>query len=239
MSSTKTGATHRATAGTHKAPMLNPAAYKARAPETFRAKFTTTKGAFVVEVHRDWAPNGADRFYNLVKGGFYDGAPIFRVLPGFMAQFGIPSNPAVAKAWEKADIKDDPVKQSNKRGYITFANTGEPNSRGTQVFINYKDNAFLDGQRFAPFGEVVEGMDVVDKFYSGYGEGAPQGSGPDQQKLTNEGITYVNKSFPNLDKIVSAVVEPGPAPATPSGTAKPPGTAKPAGTANKTGAASK
>lgn len=202
--------------------MLNPALYKAKAPALYQAKFTTTKGNFIVEVHRDWAPLGADRFYNLVRGGFYDGAPIFRVLPGFMAQFGISANPAVSKAWDKATIKDDPVKEHNTRGMITFATAG-PNTRTTQVFINYGDNSRLDGQGFTPFGKVTEGMDVVDKFYSGYGEGAPSGAGPDQEKLTNEGKAYVQKSFPKLDTIISAVIVPAaPAskPATPPSTSK-------------------
>src|SRR5579884_83285 len=142
----------------HKPLMLNPAAYKVKAPDTYKVKFNTTKGSFVVEVTRAWAPLGADRFYNLVKGGYYDGAPLYRVIPNFMVQFGFSPSTAVNKAWEKAEIKDDPVKQSNKRGYITFATSG-PNTRTTQVFINYKDNAFLDTQGFAPFGNVVEGMD--------------------------------------------------------------------------------
>ena len=194
------------TASHHKPLMLNPAAYKARAPETYRAKFSTTKGDFVVEVTRAWAPLGADRFYNLVKGGYYDGDPLYRVIPNFMVQFGFSPVPAVSKAWEKATLKDDPVKQSNKRGNITFATSGL-NSRTTQVFINYKDNAFLDTQSFAPFGTVVEGMDVVDKFYSGYGEGSDMGGhGPTQEKLLTSGISYVKKSFPSMDTITSAEI---------------------------------
>jgi len=191
----------------HRKPlMLNPAVAKAKAPETYRAKFTTSKGVFVVEVTRAWAPLGADRFYNLVKGGYFDGAPFYRVISNFMVQFGFSPSPAVSKAWDKATIKDDPVKQSNKRGYITFATSG-PNSRTTQVFINYKDNGGLDSQGFAPFGTVVEGMEVVDNFYKGYGDGADMGGrGPTQSNLANQGIAYVKKSFPNMDTIISAEI---------------------------------
>ena len=143
--------------------LLNPASLHARAPEVFKAQFMTTKGDFVVEVHRDWAPLGADRFYNLVKNGFFTNTAFFRVVPGFMVQFGLAANPAVNKAWETANIKDDPVKQSNKRGMLTFAKTSLPNSRSTQLYINFGDNAGLDPQGFAPIGTVLEGMDVVDK----------------------------------------------------------------------------
>lgn len=194
--------------------LMNPAALKAKAPDVYKAKFTTTKGDFVIEVHRAWAPLGADRFYNLVKNGFYDDAAFFRVLPGFMAQFGINAKPAVNKVWDKATISDDPVTQSNKRGYVSFATAG-PNTRTTQAFINFGDNSRLDGQGFAPFGTVVEGMDVVDKLYSGYGEGAPGGNGPAQDRIQAEGNAYLDKSFPLLDKIKSAtIIEPaGAAPA--------------------------
>lgn len=202
-----------AAAGTNRA-LMNPAALKAKAPELYKAKFTTTKGDFVIEVHRDWAPNGADRFYNLVKNGYFDGAAFFRVLSGFMAQFGINPNPAVNKVWMNAHIQDDPVKQSNKRGYVTFAMSSMPNTRSTQVFINYGDNARLDPSGFAPFGTVIEGMDVVDKLYSEYGEGAPGGGGPDQGRLQAEGKAYTEKEFPKLDKVLTAkITEPaGPAP---------------------------
>jgi len=189
--------------------MLNPAAARAKAPEIYRAKCTTTKGDFTVEVTRAWAPFGADRFYNLIKGGFYDGAPIYRVIPGFMAQWGFSPNPAVNKAWDKATIKDDPVKQSNTPGMITFAKTDAPNSRSTHLFINYGNNARLDGMGFAPFGKVVEGMDVIEKFYNGYGGDL------DQEKLGSGGIAYVKKSYPNMDIINSCVIEPA-APAAPS-----------------------
>jgi peptidyl-prolyl cis-trans isomerase A (cyclophilin A) len=186
--------------------LLNPSTLKARAPEMFRVRFNTTKGDVILEITRDWAPNGADRFYNLVRGGFFNGCAIFRVVRSpqpFMAQFGVSPRPEVNRAWDNQTIPDDPVKQSNKRGRITFAATGAPNSRGTQLFINYSDNTFLDGQRFAPIGEVVEGMENVDKFYAGYGE-----NGPDQGRLANEGKTYSDKSFPMLDHIITATIVP-------------------------------
>ncbi len=187
---------------------MNPASLNAQAPPVFKAKFTTTKGDFVIEVHRDWAPLGADRFFNLVKNGFYDDAHFFRVLPGFMAQFGINAKPAISKVWEPATIKDDPPTQSNKRGYVSFATSG-PNTRTTQMFINFGDNSRLDGQGFSPFGMVVEGMDIVDKLYGGYGEGAPGGGGPDQGRIQHEGKAYLDKDFPQLDSIKTArITEP-------------------------------
>lgn len=196
--------------------MLNPAAYRAKAPEVYDAKCSTIKGTFTIQVTRAWAPNGADRFYNLVKGGFYDGAPLYRVKSGFMAQFGFSPSPAVNKAWDKATIKDDPVKQSNTRGMVSFAQTGAPNSRSTHIFINYGNNSYLDADKFAPFGKVIEGMDVVDKFYSGYGD-------TDQQKLMEGGIAYVKKSLPMLDIINTCSIAPAAPTAAP---AKAPGTAQ-------------
>jgi len=187
------------------AKLQKPAELNEQAPATFRANLDTSKGAIVITVHRDWAPVGADRFYNLVKNGFYDDVRFFRVIPGFMAQFGIHGNPAVAAAWRPAQIKDDPVKQTNKRGYVTFATAG-PNTRTTQLFINFGDNAGLDKQGFAPFGEVTAGMDIVDKIYSGYGEGAPRGKGPDQGRTQSEGNAYLTKEFPRLDYIKSATI---------------------------------
>ncbi|HWZ31252.1 MAG TPA: peptidylprolyl isomerase [Bryobacteraceae bacterium] len=190
--------------------LMNPSALNAKAPDTFKAKFTTSKGDFVVQVTRAWAPRGADRFYNLVRAGFFTDCAFFRVLREprpFMAQFGISPKPAVAAAWERARIMDDPNKESNKRGRITFATAGA-NTRTTQLFINYGDNAFLDGQGFSPFGEVIEGMEVVDKFYSGYGEGAPSGRGPEQGKLQSEGKAYTDRYFPQLDHIISATIVP-------------------------------
>jgi len=197
-------ATHTA-AASHS--LLRPSSLHDKAPDLFKAKFTTTQGDFVVEVHRDWAPLGADRFYNLVKYGFYTNASFFRVIPRFMVQFGISARPAVARAWAKENIKDDPVTQHNQRGFITFATAG-PNTRTTQVFISFGDNSGLDGQGFAPFGKVIEGMEVVDKLYSGYGEGAPQGNGPSQDKVTNEGKAYLDKNFPKLDSIKLAKIVP-------------------------------
>jgi peptidyl-prolyl cis-trans isomerase A (cyclophilin A) len=186
----------------------NPAALKEQAPAVYRVDFDTTKGPFVVEVHRDWAPIGADRFYNLVKNGFYDNTRFFRVIEGFMVQFGVNGDPKVASVWKGARLKDDPVKVSNKRTFITFATAG-PNTRTTQVFISYGDNSNLDGQGFAPFGQVVSGMKVVDSLYSGYGEGAPGGRGPDQSKVQAEGNAYLTSAFPNLDYIKKATIAPG------------------------------
>jgi len=190
------------------AALKNPAALKEKAPETFKVNFDTSAGPFVVEVRRNWAPNGADRFYNLVKNGFFDGARFFRVISGFMVQFGINGDPAVSKVWQTARIPIDPVKESNKRGYITYAMAGSPDSRTTQVFINFRDNGGLDAQGFAPFGQVVSGMDVVDKLYSQYGEGAPNGKGPNQGRVQAEGNAFLTKEFPNLDYIKKATVAP-------------------------------
>jgi peptidyl-prolyl cis-trans isomerase A (cyclophilin A) len=185
--------------------LLKPSSLSEQAPATFKAKFTTTKGDFVVEVTRAWAPLGADRFYNLVKNHFYDGAAFFRVLPGFVAQFGLSARPEISRVWASATIKDDPVTQSNLQGYLTFATAGR-NTRTTQLFINLADNQNLDGMGFAPFGKVTEGMDVVQQFYGGYGEGAPSGNGPNQSRITNEGKAYLDKSFPLLDSIKTAVI---------------------------------
>jgi peptidyl-prolyl cis-trans isomerase A (cyclophilin A) len=186
--------------------LLNPAALNEQAPATYKVKFDTSKGSFVVEVHRDWAPIGADRFYNLVKNGFYDNARFFRVISGFMVQFGISGDPQVSAKWRQANIQDDPVRASNHAGYITFATAG-PNTRTTQVFINFADNRALDGQGFAPFGQVTSGMSVVKALYSGYGEGAPQGNGPAQGRVQSEGNKYLISAFPKLDYIKKATVE--------------------------------
>jgi peptidyl-prolyl cis-trans isomerase A (cyclophilin A) len=194
-------------ANLNKAKLRTPAQLTEKAPDTYKANFDTSKGAFVVEVHREWAPNGADRFYNLVKNGFYDDIRFFRVLDNFMAQFGINGDPAIQSVWRGASLRDDPVKQSNKRGFITFATAG-PNTRTTQVFINYKDNSSLDSQGFAPFGQVTSGMDVVDKLYKDYGEGAPRGRGPEQGRLQQEGNAYLTKDFPKLDYIKAATIAP-------------------------------
>jgi len=183
----------------------NPAALTEQAPATYKARFDTSKGVFVVDVRREWAPVGADRFYNLVKNGFYDENRFFRVISGFMVQFGINGNPQVSTPWRNAQIKDDPVKQSNKRGFITFATSG-PNSRTTQVFINFGDNSRLDGMGFASFGQVSSGMNVVDQLYADYGEGAPQGRGPNQGRIQGEGNAYLTRDFPNLDFVRKATI---------------------------------
>jgi peptidyl-prolyl cis-trans isomerase A (cyclophilin A) len=180
---------------------MDPSNLKEQAPETFKADFELGNGKhFVIEVTRAWSPNGADRFYNLVKGGFYDEVRFFRVVPDFMVQFGINGDPSVSAKWRSATISDDAVKQSNKRGYITFAKTGAPNSRTTQVFINFKDNSFLDGQGFSPFGRVISGMEVVDQIYSGDGER------PEQGQIQSSGNVYLNKSFPKLDYVKKASI---------------------------------
>lgn len=186
----------------------NPAdpAFATQAPDSFRARFATTKGDFVIAVHRAWAPLGADRFYGLVRSGYYDGVRFFRVIPGFMAQFGIHGDTAVTGAWRERRIADDPVRRTNTRGMVTFATAG-PGTRTTQIFINYGNNDRLDAMGFAPFGQVVEGMDVVDKLYGEYGEGMPRGRGPDQFRLTVEGERYLARQFPRLDKINKATVE--------------------------------
>ena len=185
--------------------LLAPAKLKEKAPPTYKVKFDTTRGVFTVTVTRDWAPIGADRFYNLVKHHFFDNTSFFRVVPGFVVQFGISGNPAVSAAWKNMDIKDDPVTQSNKRGTLTFAQTSQPNSRGTQLFFNLKDNSQLDhmGQGFAPFGVVDgNGMNVVEMMYEGYGDNA----GPDQDQLAKQGDPYLKKGWPKLDYIKSATL---------------------------------
>lgn len=182
--------------------LLHPGSLNAKAPATYRVKVTTTKGAFVITVHRTWAPLGADRFYNLVKAGFYDGDPLFRVLPGFVVQWGISPYPEVSKAWLSQTIKDDPVRHSNTPGTVAFAATSQPNSRTTQVFVNTGSNANLDQYGFAPFGMVTSDMTALQKLYSGYGETASN----DQAQLTTQGAAFVQKHFPKLDRIVSARV---------------------------------
>ncbi len=186
--------------------LLRPATLNATAPDLFRVKFATTHGDFVVEAHRDWAPFGADRFYNLVKSGFFTDVCFFRYHTGFIVQFGVSPDPRVTTAWSKAPIKDDPVKQHNTKGTITFA-MGGPNTRTTQFFINLGDNSGLDGQGFSPFGTVSEGMDVVMGLYSGYGEMKEMGgAGPSQQLLSEQGKPYIDKNFPRLDSIKTATV---------------------------------
>ena len=191
------------------AALKNPAALKEMAPPEFKVNFDTSAGIFEVEVHRDWAPNGADRFYNLVKNGFFDNARFFRVISGFMVQFGLNGDPPVNAVWREARIPRDPVKEGNKRGNITFAMQGGsngPDTRTTQVFINFRDNSNLDPLGFAAFGRVTKGMDVVDKLYAGYGEGAPGGNGPAQERLQSEGNAYLTKEFPKMDYIKKATI---------------------------------
>ncbi len=187
--------------------LLNPSALTAKAPEVYEVKFTTNKGEFVVQVTRAWAPLGADRFYNLAANNFFDDASFFRVLSGFVVQFGLNADPQISKVWRAATINDDPVTQSNRPGYVTFATAG-PNTRTTQVFINLGNNAQLDSMGFAPFGLVTLGMEVVKQLYSGYGEGAPSGRGPDQGAVSSQGKAYLDKNFPNLDGIKTATIIP-------------------------------
>jgi peptidyl-prolyl cis-trans isomerase A (cyclophilin A) len=206
-SASGSAAAHRRTA--HSYPyervLLRPSLLRAKAPATYKVKFVTTKGDFVITVTRAWAPLGADRFYNLVRHHFYDNESFFRVLRGFVVQWGISAYPPVAAAWNHAPIKDDPVKESNKRGFVTYAKGG-PDSRTTEVFINLRDNNVdpnnLDTMGFAPFGEVTEGMEVVESLYSGYGDGSDMhGKGPVQDVIQKEGKSYLDKDFPLLDSI--------------------------------------
>jgi peptidyl-prolyl cis-trans isomerase A (cyclophilin A) len=183
----------------------NPQELAQPAPDTVRIRFETSKGPFVVEAYRAWSPQGVDRLYHLARLHYYDGVRFFRVLDGFMAQFGINGDPEVTTVWRDMTIPDDPVSNSNKRGTITFATRG-PNTRTTQLFINFVDNPNLDGMGFTPIGRVVEGMEIVDSFYKEYGEGAPGGAGPDQGRLNAEGNAYLAKDFPKLDSIVTARV---------------------------------
>jgi peptidyl-prolyl cis-trans isomerase A (cyclophilin A) len=189
-----------ATAAIGQSNLGNPAALRETAPAGYKARFDTSKGAFVVEVRREWAPHGADRFYNLVKNGFYDGVRFFRIVPKFIVQFGINGDPAISGKWREARIPDDPVRQSNQRGFITYAMAG-PSTRTSQVFINFGDNSFLDQKGFAPFGQVTSGMNVVDALHSGYGES------PDQGRVQGEGNAYLTKNFPRLDFVKKATIQ--------------------------------
>lgn len=189
-------------------PLLNPRLMRDTAPPVYAARFETTVGEFTVEVHRDWAPRGADRFYNLVKAGYYDSVYVHRVTQG-LAQFGFYPDPRINNFWLKRYIGDDPVTQSNTRGRITFAHAGK-NTRATQVFLNRRDNVELDAQGFAPFGEVTEGMEVTDRFYGGYGELAPKGSGPDPGQAAFKGNEYLAEQFPELTRIVRVTIEAAP-----------------------------
>src|SRR6267378_2579762 len=186
----------------------NPAdpGFAQQAPDSFRARFSTTQGDFVILVHRAWAPHGVDRFYNLVRSGFYDGLRFFRVIPGFMAQFGIHGDTGVTAAWRERRIPDDPVRRTNIRGMVTFATAGA-GTRTTQVFINYRNNDQLDAMGFAPFGEVVVGMQVGDSLYGGFGDAPPRGREPDQYRMHVEGEKYLARQFPKLDKVIKATIE--------------------------------
>ena len=191
------------------AALLNPrhAWWRHKAPAVFRVRFDTGRGDLVVEVRRGWAPRGADRLYNLVRAGFFDDSRFFRVRSGFIAQFGIPGDPAVAAVWKRQAIPDDPVRQSNTRGFVSYAMTG-PDARTTQLFINLGDNSRLDKEGFAPVGKVVEGIDVVDRLYSGYGEAAGGGMrGGKQEPMFVGGNAYLDREFPMLDRLLRATIE--------------------------------
>ncbi|BDC51233.1 hypothetical protein F183_A35490 [Bryobacterales bacterium F-183] len=217
--------------------LMSPGTLNAQAPESYKVKFTTPKGDVLIQVTRAWSPLGADRFYNLVRAGFFNDAYFFRIVPGFVTQFGIHSNPQISKVWRAANLPDDPVRESNKRGTLSFATAG-PNTRTTQIFINLADNPRLDGMGFSPFGSVIEGMDVVDKLYSGYGEQ------PQQGLIQEQGGAYLKKEFPMMDRIIASVIAdpaaPAAAPAKPA-PAKPapakPAAVKPAATAKPAAAA--
>lgn len=188
-------------AGDDKATRLrNPAMLTETAPASYTVNLNTNKGVIVIQVHRDWAPNAADRLYNLVKAGFYDEARFFRVVPNFMVQFGMSADPVVTRAWRSVQMKDEPTKMGNKKGYVTFARTSAPNSRGTQLFINYKDNSFLDAQGFAAVGEVTKGMEIAEGINAQYGEK------PNQAEITAQGNAYLMKEFPKLDFIKTATI---------------------------------
>lgn len=191
--------------------LLKPDQATAEAPAKYTVLFTTTKGDILLDVNSEWAPQGAQRFYNLVKIGYFENIAFFRAIKGFMAQFGLHGAPEVNNVWRQAQIPDDPVSQSNTRGMVTFATAG-PNTRTTQLFINLVDNTSLDNQGFSPFAKVIDspglggGMDVVDALFTGYGEGAPRGRGPNQQLIHQRGNAYLKLNFPELDYIISARV---------------------------------
>lgn len=187
-------------------PLLRPERFTETAPADYRVRLETSAGDVVIEVHRDWAPLGADRFYNLVNGGFFDDTRVYRVVEGFMAQFGLNGDPYVNQAWKSRFLVDDPVTESNTRGRIAFAKAGV-HTRTTEVFISYRDNSPLDEEGFSPFGEVVEGMDVVDAFYADYGDGPPRGEGPYPAMIQARGNAYLDAEFPELTRIIRATVE--------------------------------
>ena len=182
--------------------LQDPAQFTATAPDVYRARVETSKGPFVIEVQREWAPIAADRFYNLVASGFYRDTRFFRVRPGFMAQFGLHGDPAVQRAWQAVPLRDDAVTQSNVRGFVSFTTENRPQSRFTQVFINTADNSYLDKDGFAPFGQVISGMDVVETLYS-----PPREKEPDQRRILREGLAYLQAEFPQLDYVKAATIE--------------------------------
>jgi peptidyl-prolyl cis-trans isomerase A (cyclophilin A) len=188
-----------------RSPLLRPENFTETAPAEYRVRFETSAGDVVIQVRREWAPLGADRFYNLVKGGFYDDTRVYRVLDGFMAQWGLNGDPYVNQAWKAQYIVDDPVAHTNARGTVAFAKGGV-HTRTTEVFISYRDNVSLDEEGFAPFGEVVEGMDVVDSFYAAYGDGPPRGDGPYAAMAQARGNVYLDEEFPELTRIVEASI---------------------------------
>jgi peptidyl-prolyl cis-trans isomerase A (cyclophilin A) len=178
-----------------------------RAPDMFNVNFDTSKGTVIVEVHREWAPIGVDHFYTLLKTGFYDGSRFFRVVHDFVVQFGINGDPKTNELWAAGSIPDDQVRQSNVRGTLTYAAGQMPNSRSTQLFFNLRTNAALDQRGFAPIGKVTEGMDVVESFYSSYGEMSPDGQGPDPTQIATQGNQYLQAHFPRLDFIKKATIQ--------------------------------
>jgi peptidyl-prolyl cis-trans isomerase A (cyclophilin A) len=182
------------------------AAKEERVPDVFQVNLDTSKGPVLIDVHLDWAPRGADHFYALVRTGFYDGNRFFRVVRFFVVQFGINGDPQLNRLWANANLPDDPVKQSNVKGTLTYAHLG-PNSRSTQLFINLKDNKALDKQGFAPIGKVISGMDTVERFYSSYGEMAPRGQGPDPSQIEVQGNAYLENNFARLDYIKKAAIQ--------------------------------
>jgi len=189
-------------------PLLRPQRFQETAPAAYQVRLETSVGDVVIQVHRAWAPLGADRFYNLAKGGYYDGSRIYRVLPNFMAQFGLHADPYVTQAWKSEFLVDDPGVASNTRGRVAFAKGGL-HSRTTEIFISYKDNSQLDERGFTPIGEVIEGMEVVDAFYSAYGDGPPRGEGPYQAMAAARGNEYLDADFPELTRILRVTLTTG------------------------------
>ncbi len=186
--------------------LLDPGRFAEVAPAEFRARFETNEGVFLVEVDRTWAPHGADRFYNLVRAGFYDDVRFFRVVDGFVASWGLHGHPRITEAWERRSILDDEPRVPNTRGRVSFAHHGV-NTRTTIVFVNLRDNPGMDREGFAPFGEVVEGMDVVERLFSGYGDASPRGQGPVQAHIRTYGNAYLDRDFPELDSVLRATIE--------------------------------